>query len=63
VLLNVTERTVRRMIEQSKLHVIRDGSGFVRIDQDDIDAWNTRKPHQAHPSSRVWMIYRSRLPP
>lgn len=49
VLLNVTERTVRRKIHDGIFHVISDASGFIRIDLEDIEAWNVQKPHQPHP--------------
>jgi excisionase family DNA binding protein len=49
VLLNMTERTVRRKIHDGTFQVIRDASGFVRIDLEDIEAWNAQKPHQPHP--------------
>ncbi len=48
MLLNVAERTVRRMIERGDLRVLKERHS-VRIDLDAIEAWNERKPHQPHP--------------
>ncbi len=48
-LLNVSERTVRRMISKKQLHVIHDTNGYVRIDLDEIEQINASKPHQPHP--------------
>ncbi len=48
VLLNLSERTVRRMIKDEKFSVIR-AKHSIRIDLDDINAYNARKPHEPHP--------------
>ncbi len=47
-LLNTSERTIRRMIKDKKFKVLR-LDRCVRIDLDDINEYNARKPHEPHP--------------
>lgn len=48
-LLNTSERTVRRMLKEGRLHSIRDKTNHVWIDQDDIEQEREAKPRSANP--------------
>ncbi len=48
-LLNVSERTVRRMIKAGRLHTIRDATNHLWIDLDDIEKEQAARPRSASP--------------
>jgi excisionase family DNA binding protein len=48
-LLNVSERTVRRMMDEKRLYFIKDRTGHCRIDLDDIEKEQQAKPHTVSP--------------
>ena len=48
-LLNTSERTVRRMIKEGRLHTIRDKTNHIWIDQDDVEQEREAKPRSANP--------------
>lgn len=48
--LNVTGRTVRRMIAEGDLPAYRLGSRMLRIDERDVDALLRRIPTTGHPA-------------
>lgn len=48
-LLNTSERTVRRMIKEGRLHIIRDKTNHIWIDQDDVEQEREAKPRSANP--------------
>ncbi len=48
-LLNTSERTVRRMIKEGRLHTIRDKTNHIWVDQDDVEQEREAKPRSASP--------------
>src|SRR6266566_6075594 len=48
-LLNTSERTVRRMIKEGRLHTIRDKTNHIWIDQDDVEQERETKPRSVNP--------------
>jgi excisionase family DNA binding protein len=48
-LLNTSERTIRRMVKEERLHTIRDKTNHIWIDQDDVEQEREARPRSANP--------------
>jgi excisionase family DNA binding protein len=52
-LLNVAERTVRRMMDEKRLHFVKDRAGHCRIDLDDIEKELQSRPRTISPQQQL----------
>jgi Helix-turn-helix domain len=61
ILINRSERTIRRWITQQRVHVIRDASGFVRIDLDDLEQFREQQPPTVHPVQQHIQLHNGQI--